>query len=147
MGWLNPDERKEIKRKYKVLAFYLCDHCHLPILDAPLIDPKSDYHPWPKRMDRAARTLMSREPKITYHTKPCGIVLFNKEGRKRKFNEDVVKAADRILSRISKRKKRGYWTKERLQHHYQKTIDKKIFRKAMTLLRKEKKIRKRKGGY
>jgi hypothetical protein len=147
MGWLNPVERKAVKKKYKVRAYYICDHCKLPILDAPLVDPKGGYHPWPKRMAREARTLMSRDPKITYHTKPCGIELFSKSGRKQKLYEDVTKAADRILIRLKKRKSKGYWTKERLQKHYKDTFDKKIFKKAMSLLRKEKKIRKRKGGY
>lgn len=147
MGWLNVEERKAAKRKYKVDAAYICDHCRLPILDAPLVDTKGGYHHRPKNLSQSAKTLIGREPKITYHTKPCGIELFSKKGRKDKLSADIVKVADRLLIRISKRKPKGYWTKERIFKRYKKLIPDKLIKKALSLLRKEKKIKKRKGGY
>jgi hypothetical protein len=147
MGSLTPEEQKKIKKKYKVIAFYVCDHCHLPILDAPLVDVKGGYHSWPKTLPQGCRHFMSRQPKLTYHTKPCGIELFSKKGRKEKFDLDVVKAADRILKRISKKQPKGYWTKERIFKRYKELIPVKVIKKALSLLRKEKKVKKRKGGY
>lgn len=147
MGWLTPEEQKVIRRKYNVDAAYICDHCKLPIMDAPLVDVEGGYHKWPKNIPKTCKHFLSREPKITYHTKPCGLELFNKTARKNRFYQDIATAADRILHRISKPKPKGYWTKEKLFDHYKKKLELKIIKKALTLLRKEKKIRRRKGGY
>ena len=147
MGWLTVEQQKEIRRKYKVDAAYLCDHCKLPIFDAPLVDVNGGFYKWPKHLPNTCRHFLSREPKVTYHTKPCGLQLFNKTARKNKFFQDVAVAADRILQRISKQKPKGYWTKEKVFSHYQNKLEPKIIKKALTLLRKEKKIRRRKGGY
>src|ERR1700734_2220240 len=141
MGWLNPDEQKALKKKYKINIAYVCNSCNLPILDTPFVDPKGGYHSWPKHLPNSCRNFLTREPKRTYHYK-CGHDIFSKSGRKRKLYADISRAADRILKRISKKKRQGYWTKEKLFHHYQAKLSEKIIKKALTLLRKEKRIRK-----
>jgi len=155
MGWLNLKEQRRAKRKFKIQALYMCDHCHkpIPIYDFPVIDPKGGYHPWPLGVPTAAKCLSSQEPKVTYHLHPCNDELCGKRPMTfeyfkpfKKLRRSVRHAVKSVMRRVREKPRPGYWTKkklvEKMEHHGETAV-----KKAIKFLRKEKQIRKKEGGY
>lgn len=144
MGWLNIEERAAFKRKYGVEITYLCNHCNHPIWDIPWIDPRGGYHKFPKQLPKNVRPLTSREPKVTYHFKPCGQQIL---GKKMKISRSQ-KAMNTVLTRLLKRPKpMGYWTKEKLIEKLKGILQKRTIKKAVRELRDTQQLAKRQGGY
>jgi hypothetical protein len=126
-------------------TWYICDLCNKPIIDAPVVDPKAGYHPWPAQLPENARQLSARQPRVTYHVE-CAKQVFKHMKREKRYKHvpsDVRAAADRIFKRIKKKK----YTLEKLALRYKRKIKLDIIKKALRVLRREEKIRKRKGGY
>ena len=135
MGWLNEEERRAVKKKFKVRALYICNNCQLPILGPPVVDPKGGYHPWSKSIPKVCRNFMGRNPKITYCLKCSESRLY--------FQID--NAIDSILEKIRKKPKSGYWTKEKIQSKLK--LEKKVLGKALKALKRDKLVKKKRGGY
>ncbi|SRR6266436_379051 len=155
MGWLNLEERRKVKKKFKVQALYMCDHCNkpIPIWDFPVIEVKSGYHPWPDGVPDAVKPLSAREPKVTYHLHPCNDELCGKRPMRFKYfkpylklRRNVRRSVKSIMRRLRHKPKLGYWTKkkllQKLSHHEEGAV-----KRAIKFLRKEKQIRKKEGGY
>jgi hypothetical protein len=150
MGWLNPHEQRGSKKKYGVTCFYKCDHCNMPIPPGVLfeVNPKGGYHPWPERVPKNARPFLSRDPKVTYHNSgECAELRKGKHKRKNQ-KKIIIQAAEYIIHKLEVKPKAGYWTKERcLRRLVKKKYERRVALKALKLLRKEKIVRKKKGGY
>lgn len=149
MGWLNEEQQRATKKKYKVRCLYECDYCHLPIPPGVLyeVDPKGGYYPWPKTMPKNCQPFNSRQPKVTYHVGgECGDTRKGKNKRKQ-LKKLIIQAAEYILDKIEANAKKK-WTKERcISKLSSKGYDEKVVKKAMRFIRKEKLVRKRKGVY
>lgn len=144
MGWLTPEEQQLVKRRYGIETAYICNGCGYPIIGAPVIDPKGGYHPWPDKLPITCRPFLSRNPKVTYHLKSCSSVVkgTRREEKARKKYEDILQAMKQILELLQKKS----YTKERLVEKLAPTSSK-IVGRALRELKKEKKIKKKKGGY
>ena len=145
MGWINKEEQKRLH----TTAEYLCDHCDKPILgEAPVIDPKKGYYPWPENTPDGMKMLRAREPKCTYHYQ-CDREMKGKTGTstKPKIGKRLEKVVAALLKRITSKPELGYWTKEKCIQKLKDDFDKRAVLKAIRWLRDEKQLKKKEGGY
>lgn len=149
MGWLTYEQQRKIKKKYKVHCYYECNFCNLPIPPGALfeIDPKGGYFPWPKNKPINCRSFTAREPKVTYHIGGDCEDMRKGRNKRKLFKKQILQASEYILDKIEENKKKC-WTKERcIRRIKKKGYSDKVAIKAMRFIRKEKLVKKKKGGY
>jgi hypothetical protein len=139
MGWLDPHHQRKVKRKYHIVAIYVCDTCNKPIQlgESPFINPASGFFPWPKTLPKDCRPLTSREPKETHHYS-CWEKIHRKKSR-------FERCVDAVYALVKIKKRRGYWTKEKVVEKCK--FKKKLVLNAIQYLREEKQIIKKHSAY
>lgn len=110
MGWLDPEEQKEVRKKFHMIAQYMCDTCERPIsiLEMPVVDPKKGYHKWNrKRSPRNCRSFHGKNPRITYHQGECDRTPFGiKKYKKQQKYLKKLKQQGEDMSKKSKSSKK-----------------------------------------
>jgi hypothetical protein len=153
MGWMNAEEQRAAKRNFHITAQYMCDECNEPIQsgEAPVIDPKAGYHPWPVTLPDNCKAFLSRNPKVTRHLQ-CDRI---KRGTRTKppserrshVSDALNSVLEAVLSLIKGKPRPGYWTKEKCCRKLKEAHDKKLVLKAIRTLRREGQLKKKSGGY
>jgi hypothetical protein len=171
MGWLKPKKQKEVLKKYRVDAMYMCDYCHKPIQigELPVIDRKKGYHHWSSKIPNDCRPFLGKNPRVTYHQIPCDAL---RQGKKPKYNsgEDTMpkeKKSKKSSKKEKKSKKKSTSASPAVMKSVMKLVDKKpghygkrdLFRKlkddhdkgdvrdAIEALWAQGKLRKKEGAY
>ena len=106
MGWLTPEEQIEVRKKFRMVANYMCDYCGMPIsiAEMPVINPKGGYHKWDgQRSPKSCRSFHSREPKETYHQGYCNDERLGKKHKKEKY----MSKKDKKSKKESKKSKKS----------------------------------------
>ena len=146
MGWLNKKERRKVLKKFGVVAYYLCNGCKKPITDqAPVQDPRKGFHIID--VGSAMSSHFIKEPKVTYHSGYCNDKSLGKKVRRvPQLSERQQHVANEILAMLrTKRKKKGYWTIDRLR--LTTKFSRKRIVRAIKYLKMLRRIKKKKGAY
>ena len=152
MGWVKPEDRRALRKKFKVkFEFeYLCNKCKLPIQVSSTQLMVTDVKRGFKRYKLKTGTV--RKPKRTYH-QDCyeevnPRIAKHKQKRRNIFGNVLVsKPTQHVAFLIAKKKPAGYWTKSRLIKKLGTKVSPREFNRAITYLKREHKIKKSKGGY
>ena len=149
MGWLDRKHRRKVRKKFHVRVFYFCDAGNHPIPVGGLIviDPRKGYFHWPPGTPDGFKCLSSREPKWC-SCYPCdqerrNAIRHSKDHKLRKF----LKVKNRVMEMIEAKPKRGYWTKEKCCRKLENECERRLVLRAIRVLRKEHRLKKRDDGY
>lgn len=149
MGWLDEEHRRHVLTKYKVRAYYRCDVCHnpIPIGGLIVIDPQKGYHRWPKGTPEGFKRLSAREPRWTScygcDKERRDTIRHKKQHKHRMF----LRAQNRVMEMIEHKPKPEYWTKEKICRKLDNKFERGLILRAIRVLRKENRLKKRDGTY
>lgn len=146
MGWLDPEERKYVLKKYKMEALYRCNRCKKPIniLEMPVVEPKGGYVSWKRKgTPKNIRSFVTKEPKETYHQVPCNYERLGKHKQLQKL-KDKQKENEMPKSKKSKKETKSKKSsksekKEKKVKKENKTVhaDKGVMKDVLSLIKKK----------